>query len=258
MSELEDLLKCAMCKQIFTGLPITLICCNATICEHHKEEQLDLKEQKKFRCNLCDTLHIIENNKIFITNKIAQQLLEMKLVQKLEKVQNANFGDIYAKTNEEIENLELSFKEINDLLKDPNNFIFETISNIKREVDLRKEKLKEKIDEISEEMIHKLDNYEKKCYENIVINKLEEKTSDMFKEIQANLEEWNKEDKSILMVSNDSKRKEIQSKAIEFDTKIFAALIDLKKELLMNKNWVYLENEKVTAEFEKELIQFEG
>ena len=107
-------------------------------------------------------------------------------------------------------------------------------------------------------MIQKLDNYQKECYENIENTKLEERTKEMLKEIQKNLDEWNKEDKSILIVSDDSKRKEIQSKAIEFDTKIFTTFIDLKKDLLMNKNWVYLENKKVTQEFEKELIQFEG
>ena len=70
-------------------------------------------------------------------------------------------------------------------------------------------------------MIQKLDNYQKECNENIIKIKLEEKTKDMLKEIQENLDEWNKKDVSVLMISNDSKRKEIQSKAKELDTKIF-------------------------------------
>ena len=62
----------------------------------------------------------------------------------------------------------------------------------------------------------------------------------------------------MLVVSNDSKRQEIRSKAIELDTKLFSLLKELKEELMMNQNWVYRQNEKVAKEFEKELIQFDG
>ena len=161
----------------------------------------------------------------------------------MNKLQNllkyANFGEIFNKANEEIKNLESSSKKLNDLIKDPKNYIFETISKVKRDVDLRREKLKEKIDEISNEMINKLDNYQKECYENIDKIKLEEKTKDIFKEIESSLDEWTKEDERILVVSNDSKRKEICSKAIELDTKLFNRLNEFKEELMMNKCWIY-------------------
>ena len=47
--------------------------------------------------------------------------------------------------------------------------------------------------------------------------------------------EWNEFNKRMLVVSNDSKRKEIRSQAIELDTKIFNRLKELKEELMMNK-----------------------
>ena len=61
MSKIQDLLKCAMCKEIFTSAPITLICCNSTICEHHLQEQLKTNEgQNAFKCILCKTSHTIK------------------------------------------------------------------------------------------------------------------------------------------------------------------------------------------------------
>ena len=107
-------------------------------------------------------------------------------------------------------------------------------------------------------MIKKLDNHQQGRFENIDKIKLEEKTKDLFKEIESSLDEWTKEDERILVVSNDSKRKEICSKAIELDTKLFNRLNEFKEELMMNKCWIYKKNEKVTKEFEKELILFEG
>ena len=47
------------------------------------------------------------------------------------------------------------------------------------------------------------------------------------------------------MISDDSERKKIMSKAIELDTKILDCLNNLKKELLMNKAWIYLKSEKI-------------
>ena len=173
-------------------------------------------------------------------------------------LQCVDLGDIFSQTNEEIKKLESSSQELNDLIKDPKNYIFETISKLKRDVDLRKEKLKAKIDEISNKMIEKLNRYQQECYDNIGKIKLEEKTKDLIKEIESDLDVWTKDDKRILLASNDSKRKEMHSKAIKFDTKLFNCLKELKKELMMNQIWYHIENEMVKEEFEKELIQFDG
>jgi hypothetical protein len=243
MSKLNELLKCAICNQTFTGSPITLICCNSKICEHHLHDQLKLNQgQKTIQCFslgfLCRKSH-----KIFDTDRIDKGI---------------NIGNFFEQVNEEIEELIVSYQQINYLIKDPKNFISQAISKIKQDVDLRREKLKEKIDEISNQMIEKLDNYQNECYENIDKIKLEEKTKDLVKEIESSLEKWTKDNKRMVIVSNDSKRKEIHSEAIQLDIKAFKRLSELEEELMMYKVWVYLENEMVEKEFGKELIQFDG
>ena len=253
MNKLQDMLKCAMCNQTFTSAPIVLDCCNVNICEHHIEEKVSANDNRKlFTCSLCQAPHDMMNNKKFALNKTIENLLELEIAKEVD------LGDIFNRANEEIENLKVSFQEINDLIKDPKNFIFETISDIKRDVDLRREKLKEKIDEISNQMIDKLDNYQKECYENIDKIKLDEKTKDLVKEIESDLVEWTKNNKQVLLISNDLKRKDIHSKAIELDTKLFNRLKELEEELMMNKVWDHIENVMVEEEFEKELIQFDG
>ena len=124
---------------------------------------------------------------------------------------------------------------------------------------MRREELKEKIDKISNEMIDKLENYQQECYENIEKIKLEEKTKDLVKEIESSLGEWTNDNKRMLLVSNDSKRKEIHSKAIELDQELFKRLNELKDKLMMNKTWIYRGKENFNFnEYEKELIHFDG
>ena len=253
MNKFQDLLKCAMCNQTFTGAPIVLECCNVNICEHHIEDNSTTNRKRKlFTCSLCEAPHDMTNNKKFALNKTIEKLLEIEIPK------CANFGEIFNKTTEEIKNLEFSSQKLNDLIKDPKNFIFETVAKLKRDVDLRREKLKAKIDEISNEMIEKLNKFQDECYENIDKIKLEEKTKDLIKEIESDLDKWTKDDKRMLIVSDDSQRKEMHSKAIELDTKLFNRLNEFKEELMMNKFWIHKENQNVSKEYEKELCQFDG
>ena len=131
MNKLQDLLKCAMCNQTFTSAPILLDCCNVTVCEHHIEENLTTNRKRKlFTCSLCEASHHMTNNKKFAPNKTIEKLLEIEIAKVVD------LGDIYNKANNEIENLEVSYQEINGLIKDPKNLIFETVSKLKRNVDL--------------------------------------------------------------------------------------------------------------------------
>jgi hypothetical protein len=258
MSKLQDILKCAMCKETFTGVPIVLNCCNVTVCESHVNDEVKTnKKRKLFKCALCDTSHEMSNKK-FAPNKTVEQLLEMEVIKEVEIGKEKNLGAVYDETNKEIENLEMSFQKINDLIKDPKSVIYEHISSLKNSIDLRKENLKERIDAICGEMIQKLENYQQECYDNIEKLNLEKSSSDDLNEVEKHLEEWTRDNKRVLLVSDDAKRKEILIKANRLDQKLFLSLKKLENELLMKKVWSHEKNEKVIEEFEKELIQFEG
>jgi hypothetical protein len=238
-----------MCKETFTSRPIVLICCNTTVCEHHFDEKLS---RNVFTCSLCNKVHDMDNVAKFAPNKTVEKLLE------IEFDKCVNLGDIYVQTNREVKKLERSFVKITELIKDPKNYIFEHVSDLKREIDLRKATIIEKIDVICEEMTQKLDIYQKECYENIEKIKLENTHADTLKKVQTHLDEWTKDNRRVLLVSDDTKRREIRSKSIDLDTKLFTGLKELKENLLMNKVWTYVGNKRMIEKFETELIQFEA
>ena len=47
MSKLQDILKCAMCKETFTGVPVILNCCNVTVCESHVNGEVTKSRKRK-------------------------------------------------------------------------------------------------------------------------------------------------------------------------------------------------------------------
>jgi hypothetical protein len=251
MNEIQDLLKCALCMDIFTGTPIILPCCNKTVCEHHMEKQENTANSKLFTCVLCETTHDMDKCKKFASNKTVEKLLKIQI----DKF--ANLGDIYVRTINQVKSLEDNFRQVNDLIKDPKNFIYEEISALKRDVDLRKEKLKQEVDKICAEMIAKLDKYQQECYENIASLKIEKNNSGALLEVQKYLDKWTRDNNQLLIVSNDSKRQEMQTRAKELDINLFARYEALKEELMMNRVWFYIESETVVDDLQKELIQFD-
>jgi hypothetical protein len=254
MEQFSTILNCEYCDELLTGSPVVLSCCDATICSEHiqfKEVKVnDTKTIQVYVCELCQCSHNMKNKR-FPINKVVERLLKIEL----DKI---SLGDGYIKVVEEIENLEWSFNKLNGLIQDPKNYIYEYVSNVKRDVDLRKEKLKAEIDKICAGMIAKLDKYQQECYENSESLKLKEKNDEIINEIQAKLDEWNKTNKRVIMTATDQQRKEIEFNAKNFDINLTERITQLQSDILMSKLWFHETNAKVEEEFERELVQFEG
>jgi hypothetical protein len=253
MENLTQILNCKYCDELINGSPIVLSCCDATICSEHiqfKEVTVNETKRKVFECELCQCSHNMKYKR-FAINKVAESLLKIEF----DKI---SLGDAFMKVCKEIENLESSLIKLNGLIQDPKNYIYEYVSNIKRYVDLRKEKFKQEIDKICAEMIEKLDKYQNECYENIENLKLKEKNDEIIKEIQTKLDEWNETNKRVLLISTDRQRNEIELKAKNFDINLAERIAQLQSDSLMNKLWFHKTNVKVAEDFEQELMQFEG
>ena len=146
--DINEQLTCKYCKEIYKE-PLSLICCGENICKCHIEELLSIDETNKFFCPFCD----VENaNSNLCVNKFIQNMLENEL----HKFQiNSNYKETLNKFKKEIANLE-------SILKDPDNVIYEEIHDIKRQVDLDRERSKVQIDELADGFIKKLEEYEQK------------------------------------------------------------------------------------------------
>ena len=140
--DINEQLTCKYCKEIYKE-PIYLNCCGEKICTSHIEELLSIDEPKKFCCPFCD----VESVNKLIQNyiKIQHHLFESE----------SNYKATLNKFKKEIDNLEST-------LKDPENYIFEEILNIKRKVNLDRERSKIQIDELADGFIEKLEEYEQK------------------------------------------------------------------------------------------------
>ena len=96
------------------------------MCQHHVDENDDTTsshKRKLFTCVLCEKTHDVENSKKFAPNRTIEKLLTKDIFKRLQMAEETNLGDVFDQVAEEIENLKSSFEEINDLIKDPKNYI---------------------------------------------------------------------------------------------------------------------------------------
>ena len=140
----KEKLTCKFCNDIYKN-PIALAC-GDSICKHHID-QLVSSKSNKFTCPLCNEENVKQNFKV---NKLIQDLLESNL-HKFDV--DSKFKIIFDSLKTEIHNLEA-------VLKDPENIIYEEINELKRQVDLDRENLKSQIDKRTNDLIQQLESYE--------------------------------------------------------------------------------------------------
>ena len=180
MEKVLNALKCVKCHNVFTR-PVTLPC-GHTICQSHINEAAD--EQIVF-CTKCGRSH---DNKGFIVNQALANMIEAQL-------DSLDFGQRHKESFESFEKLKNQLHDNQLIVDDPDYFIHETISEMKNRVLLKSERLKLRIDEITQELLDDLDGYEKRCKEN------EEKRKKAFscalnefkkqnEQVKSRLQEW--------------------------------------------------------------------
>ena len=144
--DVKEQLTCKYCQEIYKE-PVFLNCCGDNICKCHIEELLSIDETNKFFCPFCE----VENaNMNLCVNKLIQNFINNQL-HKFEL--DSKYKVTLSIFKEEIDKLEA-------ILNDPENYIFEEIHDIKRQVDLDREKSKVQIDELADSFIKKLEELE--------------------------------------------------------------------------------------------------
>lgn len=146
--KIRNYFDCDQCSKVLVE-PITLTCGNS-LCKKHLDDWLkDLsKERSTFDCELCHDEHSIPK-KGFAINKRMQSGLEAQF-DSLEL-------PVFDECKKEIENAKENIIKIDSLEKNAENYIFEYFEDIKRQVDLRREDLKSRIDQYSDETIQSIE-----------------------------------------------------------------------------------------------------
>ena len=144
---IKEELTCKFCNGIYQN-PIALPC-GDNICKHHLEELISNKSSKTFTCPLCNEENA--TNQQFKVNKLIQTLVKREL----------HAFELDPKYETVLSSLRIEIEKIAAILKDPENYIYEEISELKRQVDLDRERLKIRIDELADDLIQQLESYEK-------------------------------------------------------------------------------------------------
>jgi DNA repair exonuclease SbcCD ATPase subunit len=216
---IREELTCKYCYDIYNS-PIILTCCGDNICKHHIEELISNNSLNKFLCPLCNNENTNQNfnvNKL-IVNLINKELHKYKLNSKHEAVLN---------------NLKMEIKNLEKILINPENYIYEEINELKRQVDLDKEKLKKEIDKLAHDLIQQLESYEKQfkaeCKKNVGIeqyNGLIEASKKQLDEHEKCLSLFSKENEQLEKISKQSENtiQDLQPKLKEIQDKLFSNL----------------------------------
>lgn len=137
IDQIQSLFDCKQCSQVLNN-PITLPC-GVTICEKHLQEVIGSK------CTFCKNHHVIPNGG-FQINELVKQMLSIEL-------NKLKLSPKFEACKQIIDETVNTAKKIDAIKKDPHNHIYQYFEDIKRQVDLRREDLKVKIDLYSDQLI---------------------------------------------------------------------------------------------------------
>ena len=148
VDQIKNFFDCDECNKLLVD-PIVLAC-GSVVCKSHTAFLENKCNEKVFNCGLCNDTHSIPENG-FVVNKRIQNLLtiELNALKVLNKVKSPVFNDC----KNEIKKAEEQIATIEPLEKNSELYIYEYFEDIKRQVDLRREKLKLEIDKSSDNLI---------------------------------------------------------------------------------------------------------
>ncbi|RNA03420.1 hypothetical protein BpHYR1_054507 [Brachionus plicatilis] len=217
----EDLI-CFHCGKIFQSVPITLFPCGWVICSHHFGDLM-----KTFNCYMCSKNHPVN-------------------VDQCIKTKNLEFKYLKYKVNESLKKFEEEINELDQIKKDPVNYLDDVFVKLINKIDLQREMAKKQIDSYFDKLYGTI-NMTRKNFESAIDKNNEfkyfstEKMSqdkDLFKEELSNMKDAKNSYLSIVDLRSKIKQKResiktvvnslTESKSFEIETDSFY-LIDFSK-----------------------------
>ena len=138
---------------------------------------------KTIYCSVCDLAHEIPTNGGFTRILFLEQLIE-------KNIDSIDFGNEYNAAYRKIKQFSDLFERFEKLKTDPEFAIHNKISEMKAEIDLRREEMKIQIDEEALTLIEQLEEYESDCKSNIISIKAEIEKNYKLNEWKEDLNRW--------------------------------------------------------------------
>lgn len=218
---------CITCEKILNK-PV-LLPCGHSICQIHVDEAK--RANRNIKCYSCTESHAIPE-KGFTMIKNLEALIENKIYSLGEDYHNPyNLRDEFER-----------FVELFERIKNqPEMRIHDYISDLKNQIDLKREELKNEIDEKCLLMIEKLDEFEKECMANVdsVKSRFDDKLDEKLKKWKTKSEEF----KNDLRSFESSKWKKVKEEVDSYIKEIRSELYDIDESLFLNRfNEINIEN----------------
>jgi hypothetical protein len=165
----------------------TILPCGETVCGKH-EQHFHLCNQQDSTpppCKLCSKNHNLADNEHFIKNTIAQALLDFE-------IKNLAFGGTYDQALRNFKELQSDMSAFDCVIRNPNELISDYFLDKRREVDLVREELIEKINKFGDSLKADIDLYEEECKLNLAtVNEIvgARKVFNL-EEVKYDLDEW--------------------------------------------------------------------
>ena len=151
VDQVETLFNCDLCSKTYVS-PVTLPC-GSTLCISHLDTYV---EKERFRCALCHEEHSVPKNG-FKTNKNLQNALDLQLNKAFKT------SPVLEECKKHIENAGAIICQMELLMNSPESYLYDYFEEIIRQVDLRRENLKQEVDECSDLIIEEVKNTRTEC-----------------------------------------------------------------------------------------------
>jgi hypothetical protein len=210
-----------------------VIPCGKFICKTHLDSLMTNKSNDKgnFICEICQEQHLVPKNGFMVNNRL-QDLLKVE-------INDLKFDDpIFDECKLEVEEAKENMSKVQELEKKTEMYIYDYFEDIKREIDLRREGLKQKIDDYSDKMIKSLE-----------VNQMNYiKLSKEVNQMTVNIEKSKKELNELItrfdtLIFNDKKFQEIKTSVAVVNEKLHRILAEYQNSLVGNKKYSFHFNE---------------
>ena len=227
VEKVKSFLNCDLCSKLLADPVVTP--CGKFICKAHLDNLMKNKSNDKenFICGICREQHFIPKNGFMVHNRL-QDLLKVEL-------NDLKFDNpIFEECKREIEEAKDNVFKVEELEKESETYIYGYFEDIKIEIDLRREDLKRKIDDYSNEMI--------KSVETNQMNYI--KLSKEVNQMTINVEKSKKELNELIarfdtLVFNDKKFEEIKISVAVVNQEFHKILAKYQDTLIGNKKYLF-------------------
>jgi hypothetical protein len=202
MNKISEAIKCVNCRNVLES-PVSLPC-GCSICLKHTR---DVKVS--ILCCSCEIDHPLPSNGNFPPNKVAIKMLEAQ-------INTLEFGKEQKEAKQSCDRLEKLLNNIDSMLKDPFNFIYEAVEFLKNAAQLKVDEMKLKLDEDLALLISQLDDFKIKCKTNLKSFEYLDKSSEFEKAIESG----NKELEKWFVTLNELKQNEPEWKRIQSESEM--------------------------------------